>query len=202
MIHTIAHIFRKPDLQRAEFSAHYETHHTRLARKTLPEFSHYRRNHVLESTDDAQCPDSFSEFAYENEDRIQMTRAILGDSRGRELLADELKFMDKVRNRIYPVVPVPAVVDCAFPDKYVLLLRGAAEGAVHWLASWQKADPALQNRMIYSEAGAEDPTQQLHWLMGWSQQAMPLTELQEQLVQQQVPVLWCARVMERNGYPE
>lgn len=201
MIHTIAHIFRKPDLERAQFSAYYETHHTRLARRTLPEFSHYRRNHVLESTDDAQCPDSFSEFAYENEDRIQMTRAILGDSRGRELLADELKFMDKVRNRIYSVQPLPGVVDSAGEHKYVLLLRGAAAAAVHWLASWQKIDPALQDRMVYSEVGGED-AQQLHWLMGWSRQSLALVELQQQLLEQQVPVLWSARVMERNGYPE
>jgi hypothetical protein len=201
MIHTIAHIFRKPELERAEFSAYYETHHTRLARRTLPEFSHYRRNHVLESTDDTQCPDSFSEFAYDNEDRVQMTRAILGDSRGRELLADELKFMDKIRNRIYSVVPVPAVVDSPCEHKCVLLVRGAAADTVHWLANWQKIDSDLQDRMIYSEVGAEDG-QQLHWLMGWSRHPLPLVELQEQLLQQQVPVLWCARVMERNGYPE
>jgi hypothetical protein len=201
MIHTIAHIFRKPDLTRAEFSAHYETHHTRLARRTLPEFSHYRRNHVLESTDDSQCPDSFSEFAYDNEDRVQMTRAILGDSRGQELLADELKFMDKVRNRIYPVVPVPAVVDSACEHKYVLLLRGAGADAVHWLANWQKIDSALQDRMMYSETGAADEGQ-LHWLMGWSRESLPLDGLQVQLLQQHVPVLWCARVLERNGYPE
>jgi hypothetical protein len=201
MIHTIAHIFRRPDLEPEQFRAHYETHHTRLARRTLPEFSHYRRNHVLESTDEAQCPDSFSEFAYENEDRVQMTRAILGDSRGRELLADELKFMDKVRNRIYPVLPVPEVVDSTCEHKCVLLLRGAAADAVHWLANWQKIDSALQDRMIYSEVGAED-AQQLHWLMGWSQQSLPLVELQEQLLQQQVPVLWSARVTERNGYPQ
>lgn len=201
MIHTIAHIFRKPDLGRAEFSAYYETHHTRLARRTLPAFSHYRRNHVLESTDDAQCPDSFSEFAFENEDRVQMTRAILGDSRGKELLADELKFMDKVRNRIYSVLPVPAVVDSSCEHKYVLLLRGAAADAVHWLANWQKIDSALQDRMMYSETGPA-AAEQLHWLMGWSRQPMPLAELQEQLLAQQVPVLWSARVMERNGYPE
>lgn len=200
MIHTIAHIFRKPDLERAEFSAYYETRHTHLARRTLPEFLHYRRNHVLESTDDAQCPDSFSEFAYENEDRIRMTRAILGDSRGQELLADELRFMDKVRNRIYSVQPVPGVVDSTCAHKCVLLLRGVAADAVHWLANWQKIDSDLQDRMIYSEAGVED-AQQLHWLMGWSRQSLPLVELQEQLLQQQVPVLWCARVMERNGYP-
>jgi hypothetical protein len=201
MIYTIAHIFRKPDLDRADFSAYYETNHTRLARRTLPEFSHYRRNHVLESTDDAQCPDSFSEFAYANEDDLQMTRAILGDSRGQELLADELKFMDKVRNRIYRVQPVPAVVDGGSPHKCVLLLRGDAADAVHWLASWQKVDSSLESRMIYSEVGV-DAGQSLHWLMGWSRQLLPLVELQEQLSLQKVPVWWSARVQERNGYPE
>lgn len=200
MPHTIAHIFRKPDLERAEFSAYYETHHTRLARRTLPEFSHYRRNHVLESTDDAQCPDSFSEFAYDGEDRLQLTRAILGDSRGQELLADELKFMDKVRNRIYRVQPVPAVVASTCDNKFVLLVRGVDTDAMHWLASWQKVDSTLQDRMMYAEVGA-DPAQQLHWLMGWSRRPPSLTELQEQLLLQAVPVLWCARVVERNGYP-
>jgi hypothetical protein len=38
--------------------------------------------------------------------------------------------------------------------------------------------------------------------MGWSRQSLPLDELQEQLAQQQVPVLWSARVMQRNGYPQ
>jgi hypothetical protein len=201
MLHTIAHIFRKPDLERAQFSAYYETHHTRLARRTLPEFSHYRRNHVLESTDDAQCPDSFSEFAYDSEDKLQMTGAILGDSRGHELLADELKFMDKLRNRIYRVQPLPAVVESTCEHKFVLLVRGAATDAVHWLASWQKVDPTLQDRMMYAEVDA-DAAQQLHWLMGWSRRPPSLEELQEQLQLQAVPVLWSARVMERNGYPE
>lgn len=205
MIHTVAHIFRKPALSRPEFSAYYETHHTRLARRTLPEFAHYRRNHVLESTDDDRCPDSISEFAYADEDRLQLTRAILGDPRGQELLDDELKFMDKVRNRFYRVAPLPAAVDCDCAGKQVALLRGAAPDAMHWLASLQKIDAALRGRMLYSSDGgaAGDGTgaEQLHWLMGWSADPLPLGEWQDQLRAYGVPVLWSARVAEHKGYP-
>lgn len=205
MIHTIAHIFRKPALSRSEFRTYYENRHTQLARQTLPEFAHYRRNHVLDSTDDAQCPDSFSEFAYEDEDRLQLTRAILGDTRGQELLEDELKFMDKLRNRFYRVAPLPAVVQPERGEKYIGLLRGAAGDAMHWLASLQKIDPALQGRMLYSSdgGGAGDGTgpEQLHWLMGWSERPLPLIEWQRQLRAQGVPVLWSARVVEHRGYP-
>jgi hypothetical protein len=200
MIHTIAHIFRKPALSRAEFRDYYESRHARLARRTLPEFSYYRRNHVIESTDDAQCPDSFSEFGYDNEDKIQLTRAILGDGRGQELLEDELKFMDKVRNRSYPVVPMQPIVDSDCAHKYVVLVRGAAVDAVHWLAGLHKADPALRTYITYSEANVEG-VKQLHWLMGWSERLPALAELQAELLGQSVPVLWSARVAECKGYP-
>lgn len=200
MIYTIAHIFRKPALTRTEFSTYYETHHTRLARRTLPEFSHYRRNHVLESTDDAQCPDSFSEFAYDDDSKLQMTMAILGDSRGQALMDDELKFMDKIRNRIYPVTPLQKIVDSDCANKYVVLVRGALDDVPHWLAGWQNIDAALRSRMVFSEVGG-DGAQQLHWLIGWADQSMPLAGLQAGLLERGVPVLWCARVAEHKGYP-
>ena len=200
MIYTLAHLFRKTSLSRSEFSAYYESRHTRLAQRLLPEFSHYRRNHVLESTDDALCPDSFSEFAYAQERKLLETMSILGDERGRELMDDELKFMDKIRNQIYPVTPRGQLAKVEAAYKYVAVMRGASAAVETWSTAWQAIDPALQHQLVYSEVGADD-AQQLHWLMAWSNQLSPLGRLQVDLIEQRIPVLWYARVKECNGYP-
>jgi hypothetical protein len=200
MIYTLAYLFRKSSLSRKEFSTYYESRHTHLARRVLPEFSHYRRNHVLESTDDALCPDSFSEFAYDCESKLLETMSILGGERGRELMDDELNFMDKIRNQIYPVTPLGRLDSVPATHKYVVVVRGASTAIDIWSAAWSAIDPALQSQQVYSEIGAGD-AQQLHWLMGWSQRLVPLNQLQANLLEQHVPVLWCARVEECNGYP-
>lgn len=200
MIYTIAHLFRKNSLSRSEFSDYYETHHTRLAQRLLPEFSHYRRNHVLESTDVKQCPDSFSEFGYDQPDKLLATMTIVGDARGRELMEDELQFMDKARNQIYPVVQLGQMASHPFAHKYLVVVRGAATALETWLAAWQVSDAGLLHTMAYSELGGA-AEQQLHWLMGWSSELLALAELQEQLRKANVPVLWCARVDECSGYP-
>jgi hypothetical protein len=205
MIHTIAHLFRKSSLSRSQFSEYYETRHTHLARRTLPEFSYYRRNHVLESTDDALCPDSFSEFGYDQESKLLETMSILSDARGQALMDDELQFMNKGRNQIYPVQPLgaPPTAQNNAPIAYktVLVVRGASGGIASWRAAWQLVDPTMKNNMLYSEIGG-DGDQQLHWLMGWSSRLPVLAQLQNQLIAQSVPVLWCARVDECIGYPQ
>jgi EthD domain-containing protein len=200
MIYTLAYLFRKNSLSRSEFSTYYESRHTKLARRVLPEFSHYRRNHVLESTNDALCPDSFSEFAYDCDSKLLETMSILGGERGRELMDDELNFMDKIRNQIYPVIPVGQLGSIDTAHKYVVVVRGAGTAAAEWSTAWHAIDSALRGQLIYSEVGADD-AQQLHWLMGWSQQLLPLDQLRANLIERHVPVLWCARVDERNGYP-
>lgn len=203
MIYTIAHLFRKPSLSRAQFSDYYESRHTRLARRILPEFSHYRRNHVLESTDDALCPDSFSEFGYDQESKLLETMSILSDARGQPLMDDELQFMDKIRNQIYPVTPRLPMAErsaAAQPAHKIIVLVRAAADIDAWLAAWHIIDPTLTDTMAYSEVGA-DGAQQLHWLMGWSKQLPALPTMQDRLLEKSVPVLWCARVAEHAGYP-
>lgn len=207
MIYTLAHLFRKSSLSRTDFSEYYESRHTHLARRVLPEFTHYRRNHVLESTDDELCPDSFSEFGYDQESKLLETMSILSDQRGQPLMDDELQFMNKGRNQIYPVQPLCPVRPLGLTEgakkdvhKTLVVVRAASAGIDSWRAAWQAIDPELQNNMLYSEIGGAGD-QQLHWLMGWSARLPLLARLQRQLIEHAVPVLWCARVDERIGYP-
>ncbi|HSB95249.1 MAG TPA: EthD domain-containing protein [Spongiibacteraceae bacterium] len=201
MIYTLAYLCRKSSLSRAEFSEYYESRHTKLARHILPEFSHYRRNHVLESTDDAQCPDSFSEFAYDCESKLLETMSIVGGERGRELMDDELNFMDKIRNQIYPATPLGQLAPVVAEYKYVVVVRGESAAIDAWIEGWRSIDSDVQDTLTYSEVGA-DGAQQLHWLMAWSNRQVPLQGLQADLVDRGVPVLWCARVDECRGYPQ
>ena len=77
-----------------QFVEHYENSHAPLARSIL-EFSHYERNHVLNlSTGDPSC---ISIFKYSSEELLKKTQKILQDY-PKELKEDELKFMDFDKN--------------------------------------------------------------------------------------------------------
>lgn len=199
MINTLAHIYRKPDVSRDDFRAHYETGHTALARRVLPQFTHYVRNHMIENTAPDEAPDVISEFGFDEDSKLTETAAILGDERGRVILDDELTFMNKPRNRIFVIerAPRPAV---AAPYKFVLLLRGNAVDVPQWRAAWHVADNQLSNTLVCSETVAEQ-TPPLHWLFGWTARLLPVAELQLQLQQQGLPICWSARVSEHIGYP-
>lgn len=199
MISTLAHIYRRPDISRDQFRAHYETRHTLLAKRLLPNFDHYVRNHLIESTAPDIAPDVISEFGYDDDDKLTETTAILGDERGRELLADELTFMDKPRNRIFVVQRTPRP-STTLADKYVLLLRGDTPAVDVWCAAWHAADDQLSHTLLCSGADSDTGEMQ-HWLFGWTRGARPLQSLQQELRERGLPVVWSARVSEHVGYP-
>ncbi len=94
MIKAISFIFKKPSLSQDQFIRHYENSHAPLARSIL-EFSHYERNHILNVYDDN--PSCISIFKYNSEELLKKTQKILQDY-PKDLKEDELKFMDFDKN--------------------------------------------------------------------------------------------------------
>lgn len=199
MHYTLAYLYRRDDINRERFREHYEQHHTHLARRTLPEFSHYRRNHVIDTTDPAQCPDVFSEFGYDSDADLQQVMAILRDGRGQPLLDDELTFMNKPRNRVFPIAR-EGDASAEAPHKYIVVVRGGGVAATVWLAALKEVDTGLAQTAICSELGV-DSELQTHWLMGWSAQQPDLPALEQRLRGLAVPLEWSATVLECRGYP-
>jgi len=198
MINTLAHIYRRPDISRDQFRAHYETRHTQLAKRTLPMFSHYVRNHMIENTAPDLAPDVISEFVFDEDYKLAETMAILGDERGREILDDELTFMDKPRNELFTITRTPRLPTTA-PHKYVLLLRGNIAALPMWRAAWQNCDADFSHALLCSDANTDSA---LHWLFGWSRSLEPIDQLQRQLLNRELPIVWSARVSEHVGYPD
>ena len=97
MIKAISFIFKKSSLTQNQFIEHYENSHAPLARSIL-EFSHYERNHILNVYDDN--PSCISIFKYSSEELLKKTQKILQDY-PKELKEDELKFMDFDKNYYY-----------------------------------------------------------------------------------------------------
>ena len=97
MIKAISFIFKKSSLSQDQFIEHYENSHAPLARSIL-EFSHYERNHILNVYDDN--PSCVSIFKYNSEELLKKTQKILEDY-PKELKEDELKFMDYDKNYYY-----------------------------------------------------------------------------------------------------
>ena len=94
MIKAISFIFKKPSLSQDQFIEHYENSHAPLARSIL-EFSHYERNHILNVCDGN--PNCISIFKYSSEELLKKTQKILQDY-PKDLKEDELKFMDFDKN--------------------------------------------------------------------------------------------------------
>jgi len=198
MINTLAHIYRRPDISRDQFRAHYESHHTRLAKRLLPNFDYYVRNHMIETTAPERAPDVISEFIFNDDHKLATTLAILSDDRGREILDDELTFMDKPRNELFTITRTPRL-PTTVPHKYVLLLRGDVVALPQWQAAWQSCVADLSHTLLCSDAAAGSA---LHWLFGWSNGLQPIDQLQRQLLNRELPIVWSARVSEHVGYPD
>lgn len=189
---SLGQIYRKPGLDRAAFRDHYERRHTALARRILPPFSHYVRNHVVECTADA--PDCLSEFGVDDETQLWDIAAILRDERGQPLLADELLFMDKSRNSPYQIERQELAPLLAAPGhhKYVV----AMDGAVSTEALPRLAEGLHAATLCAARNG------ECAWLLGWCEQRVAPAWLQARLEYAGLAVRWCARVEEARGYPE
>jgi len=200
MINTLAHIYRRPDISRDQFRAHYESRHTRLAKRLLPNFDYYVRNHMIETTAPERAPDVISEFIFNDDNKLATTLAILSDDRGREILDDELTFMDKPRNELFTITRTPRL-PTTVPHKYVLLLRGDVAALPQWQAAWQSCAADLSHTLLCSDVNSKGANQ-LHWLFGWSRSQQPIDQLQRELLDRELPIVWSARVSEHVGYPD
>lgn len=106
MIRVLAEIFRRGDLNRDAFCRHYETNHAPLALATGLQFRVYRRHHLLDTLRDVDIdlPDCLSEFGYADAAAFDAVRALLASPAGDAIRADELRFMDKTKNRFATVI--------------------------------------------------------------------------------------------------
>lgn len=104
MIKTVALIKKKPGMSLEDFMKHYEEVHAPLAQKHLGHFKKYVRNYVM-GVDDNDF-DCISEFWFEDINDAMKVQEILGDYKtdiGKIFLADELKFQDREKTRMFLV---------------------------------------------------------------------------------------------------
>jgi len=210
--HVIAYLYRRPDLERAAFRRHYETRHARLAQTLLPPFSHYVRNHVIGSAGALTPPDCLSEFGYASVARRRETAEILGSERALALREDELRFMDKARNRAlavgrwdWPGAPAKNCVEKSTKTKYILWLEGGAQNApqsrlastLPWIEAMDR-DLASVTFCAAEENPANDPLS--CWLCRSDARIEP-EQLWRRYKDNKLPLLCCATVDEVVGYP-
>jgi len=110
MIKAVAFLARKPELTHAEFVEYYENNHAELIRSLLPQIGEYRRNYLVRDSrlgaDGAPDPDFdvVSEFVFA--DRAAYDDMLATHARpevAAAIEADEEKFLDRSRNRMYIV---------------------------------------------------------------------------------------------------
>jgi hypothetical protein len=201
MLYSLAYIFRRPDLNRVEFRRHYETRHAPLAQALLPRFLHYVRNHVIDSAGPMACPDSVSEFGFADEAQMREVRAILGDERGKPLLEDELRFMDKPKNRSFLIQRWDWGDADALGKKYILWPDAAAPAL--WsqrLAGIERIkalDPALQRATLCVPTAGDNES---CWLC-WTHDRPASHRLWDRCAAAGLALRSCATVEEIVGYP-
>lgn len=201
MLYTLAYIFRRADLNRAEFRHHYETYHAPLADKLLPRFAHYVRNHVIDSAGPLACPDAVSEFGFGGEEVLQAATQILSSRSGAPIREDELRFMDKPSNRSFPVERWNWGDAGARGEKYILWPAMAAPAL--WsereagAARLQRLDPLLRRATLcVPVAAGHEPC----W-MCWSAERPAARQLWDIFTTGGLPLRGCATVKELEGYP-
>jgi uncharacterized protein (TIGR02118 family) len=106
VIRTLALLARRSDVTRKVFREHYEEVHAPLALPLLTGLTRYVRNHVVESFD-AEEPrfDVLTEFTYRDRTSFERVSAALASEPGAAIRRDELRFMDKPRNRFVGITP-------------------------------------------------------------------------------------------------
>ena len=106
MMRTLALLVRRPDLTRYAFRNHYEDTHVKLAEPLLDEATHYVRNHVQSVVVGTSVAfDVLSEFGYPSAVELGRLTQRLASAEGAAIQQDELRFMDKPRNRFFELIP-------------------------------------------------------------------------------------------------
>jgi len=144
-VKTLALIARKPGLSRDEFRAHYETQHAPLALPLMSGLLRYVRHHVTEELHGAAGFDVATAFTYRDAAAMRSVVAKLATPAGDAVLRDELRFMDKPRNRFFELRDVEETGARGEPARVsiIVLARRAAGQGEHEFAS--RALPDLRD---------------------------------------------------------
>lgn len=206
MLYSLGYIFRRPDLSRDQFRQHYENNHTRLAHRLLPEFTHYVRNHVVDSAGPMASPDAVSEFGFAGATDWSTALAVLGDARGSALKEDELRFMDKPRNQGFAVSRWEWLDPATPPTtthKYIVWFGSAVAVSTQpaiLLQRMRTLDPALRRATLCLPSDFSVTSPRPCWLCYSAQRPEPAA-LCEKYNNEALPLLCCASVEEAVGYP-
>jgi uncharacterized protein (TIGR02118 family) len=136
---TIALLVRRPGMSRPAFLAHYETVHAPLALSVMSGLQRYVRHHVVEELYGVPGFDVVSTFQYRDVAAMQAVVARLASPAGDPILRDELRFMDKSRNRFFPM---RELAEQGAPDRsaalqlVALVRRGERESAAEFAAAF------------------------------------------------------------------
>jgi uncharacterized protein (TIGR02118 family) len=127
-VKTLALIARKPGLSREAFRAHYETTHAPLALPLMSGLLRYVRHHLTEELHGAASFDVATAFSYRDAEAMRAVVGRLATPAGDAVLRDELRFMDKPRNRFFAVreVAETGARDAAAPLALLVLAKRAA----------------------------------------------------------------------------
>ena len=145
---TLALIVRKPGTTRAEFREHYERVHAPLALGVMSGLVRYVRLHVEEELYGAAGFDVATSFTYRDEAALRSVIARLATPAGDAVLRDELRFMDKSRNRFFAVRELAEHGSRAAARGFqalALVRRAAGQGAADFAAGFAaRTLPALR----------------------------------------------------------
>ena len=103
MIRTLSLIKRRPDITRDAFREHYETVHAPLALPYMDGLVRYVRYHLEAELHGEIGFDVISAFWYRDAESTAQLKEILASDEGKPILEDELTFMDKPENVVFPV---------------------------------------------------------------------------------------------------
>jgi uncharacterized protein (TIGR02118 family) len=148
-VKTLALIVRKPGTTRAEFREHYERLHAPLALGVMGGLVRYVRHHVEEELYGAGGFDVATCFTYRDEAALRCVIARLATPAGDAVRRDELRFMDKPRNRFFAVRALAehgTRAPASGLQALALVRRAVGQGAADFAAGFSaRALPALRD---------------------------------------------------------
>lgn len=109
MFKTVALLARKDGISHQEFVDYYENNHVPLIRSVIPNIREYRRNYLVHESaigaPEAPAPqfDVITEIYFDDRAGYEEMLAISAGEAGGRIRADEAKFLDRRRTRMYVV---------------------------------------------------------------------------------------------------
>lgn len=155
----LALMFRRADLSRAQFRAHYEGTHAPLAMATvMAGVSRYVRRHLTREIFGAPGFDAVVEFRYPNAAAAAALMARVQSAAGAQITADERKFMDRARNTFFAVDEVALPAGAAFAESarmvFAMIKAPAQIARANFMRRYEEEDvPALLRAVGSGAAG-------------------------------------------------